>query len=285
MNMNIFPWYKALFEQAFMLPPQRPWANFASLHYPRDPPDLDDRLIDLMAVKYLFVPVWWKGYHNLLLNRCYLKVYADRRGTLYENRNACPRVYAVRRLIPAPGLPSRMQESPCEVVFSADPALIEAARALGLVETGSVPDRPREAVNSTVCPGCLGEAGGAATARAQIDIAELRGAWVRLRVTLADPAVLVVADAWHPNWRTWVDGREAHTGRVNGAFRGVALPAGEHRVEMRYRPRSFSTALAVSGTTLALLVLLLVLDRRRRRRARVSDAGTPAQVREGLVVE
>jgi hypothetical protein len=42
--------------------------------------------------------------------------------------------------------------------------------------------------------------------------------------------VLVVMDAWHPNWRAEIDGDEADVIKTNGVFKGVRLPAGKHKL-------------------------------------------------------
>ena len=53
-----------------------------------------------------------------------------------------------------------------------------------------------------------------------------------------------------------MDGAAAETLLVNTAFRGVALPAGRHRVTMRYVPRAFMVGLALTALALVTLVAL-----------------------------
>jgi len=85
--------------------------------------------------------------------------------------------------------------------------------------------------------------GGAGSAR----IAELRGDRVRLEAELDAPGLVVLADAWDPGWRAWVDGRPTPVLQANVAFRAVALPAGPHVVELRYRPPVALAGLAITG--------------------------------------
>ena len=247
MNMSILPWYKNLFEKAFALRPDRTWGNFASLYFPANPAVINDPLIDVMAVKYLFIPAGWKQYHDMLLSRGYSPVYGDRYGTIYLNSDACPRLHIATTWFRYAGIPDNLPGPPCATAFTDDPALIAAARALGISEgtaakpAGASPGRPIRAIQHA-------------------------NAVVEFKVFLAAPAIIVVSDAWHPNWRTTVNGKAVHTGLINGSFRGLALPAGEHLVEMRYRPRSLVPAIAVSLSTLLLTGFLLPRIPARHRR-------------------
>lgn len=88
---------------------------------------------------------------------------------------------------------------------------------------------------------------------------------VRIEADLAQPGYVVLVDAYDPAWRATVDGSEAPVLRANTAFRAVAVPAGHHEVELRYRPRSVVFGLAVSAGTL-LLGLLFIGSRLRAAR-------------------
>ena len=88
-------------------------------------------------------------------------------------------------------------------------------------------------------------------------------------------AFVVVADAWMPGWSAAVDGARAPLFRVDHLLRGVAVPAGSHRVTMRYEPPGWSVG--VPATRVASLLWLglaaaagVALARGRRR------AETPA---------
>jgi hypothetical protein len=91
---------------------------------------------------------------------------------------------------------------------------------------------------------------------------------VRLHVRSEGTTVLVTSDPDYPGWLATVDGRAATVMRVNYAFRGTVVPAGEHTVEFRYRPWS-----VISGALLGLVTVLLGLGWmivvHRRRLARI----------------
>jgi hypothetical protein len=86
---------------------------------------------------------------------------------------------------------------------------------------------------------------------------------VTIRAALDRPGYLVLADGWYPGWRATVDGVPTEVLRANHAFRAVWLEAGEHTVEMAFRPPIVLVGGAVSLTALTLLVAGLLLARGR----------------------
>ena len=54
----------------------------------------------------------------------------------------------------------------------------------------------------------------------------------------------------HKYWRVTIDGRETNVMPANLAYQAVVVPAGRHRVEMRYR-----NPLVLIGAAISLLAL------------------------------
>jgi len=90
---------------------------------------------------------------------------------------------------------------------------------------------------------------------------------VTIDANLDAPGYLVLADTWYPGWRATVDGEPADILRANYAFRAVWLEAGEHAVEMVYRPASVFVGGTTSLVALTLLVVGLLLTRGQGARA------------------
>lgn len=88
---------------------------------------------------------------------------------------------------------------------------------------------------------------------------------VVLEVEARERGLLVVSEVWHPSWRAMLDGAKTPIYRVNGAFRGVVVPEGEHRLRFEYRSTAFRAGAALS--VLAAVAGLLVVVLRWRRRA------------------
>jgi hypothetical protein len=136
---------------------------------------------------------------------------------------------------------------------------VREAEAIQLVRTGAI-DFRREVILAdcaTPPPGREPASGDG------VEIVATAGDRVRLRVSATGPAYVVVTDTWFPGWRATVDGTEATLWRANHAFRAVWVPGGRHDVELRFRPRGFHAALAVTLAALAGVATLGLLSLRR----------------------
>jgi uncharacterized membrane protein YfhO len=87
---------------------------------------------------------------------------------------------------------------------------------------------------------------------------------VTIHAILDAPGYLVLADTWYPGWQAAADGVPIEILRANHAFRAVWLEAGEHTVQMVYRPTVVPVGGAISLTALTLLVAGLPLAYRRK---------------------
>ena len=82
----------------------------------------------------------------------------------------------------------------------------------------------------------------------------------------------MLLDSYYPGWRAYVDGKQAEILRANYAFRAVRVPAGKHRVEFVYRPRSFYAGLSVTSVALLIGIVALFWEPLRRS-SRGGEAG------------
>jgi uncharacterized membrane protein YfhO len=85
---------------------------------------------------------------------------------------------------------------------------------------------------------------------------------LELQVDAKADSVLVVSDTNYPGWEAELDGVATPILRANLAFRGVAVPAGSHRVVMKFRPPSARNGLVLSG--ISTIALLAFCGRRKR---------------------
>ncbi|HUF37785.1 MAG TPA: YfhO family protein [Anaerolineales bacterium] len=84
---------------------------------------------------------------------------------------------------------------------------------------------------------CGGEEGAAAVGNAEILSDEMNG----LIIQAGGPSagVLLVRDLFYPGWTAVVDGEQVEVLPANHSFRAIPVPAGDHVIEVRYRPTWF----------------------------------------------
>jgi len=77
--------------------------------------------------------------------------------------------------------------------------------------------------------------------------------------TVADtPQLLVLAESYHAGWQIAWDDQPVDALRVNGDFLGAVIPAGAHRVDLRFCPQSLRLGAAVTGLTSLVIMLALL---------------------------
>ena len=124
----------------------------------------------------------------------------------------------------------------------------------------------------------LGAPGRAGRAR----IAEYGRERVVVEARADRPGLLVLTDVHFPGWTAEVDGEEVPVERVNYLLRGVALPAGEHRVEFRYEPASWRVGWIASLVALLALIAVVAVSTASRRngargRGRAGEGEAPGR--------
>jgi hypothetical protein len=81
----------------------------------------------------------------------------------------------------------------------------------------------------------------------------------------------LLSETWFPGWRAFVDGNEALVFRGDYLFQAIFLSPGEHIVEFRYQPNSWSHGLMISLASFLLWSALFILAWRERRRRTVAN--------------
>ena len=109
------------------------------------------------------------------------------------------------------------------------------------------------------------DTGGAWKANGWAEVKVEPGSPARLALTVSalDPAVVATSLVNWPGWRVEVDGRRVPVLFYNHAFVGFRVPAGRHRVVVRYLPDGFVRGLAVSLASVAALAVWFARPRQR----------------------
>jgi hypothetical protein len=94
----------------------------------------------------------------------------------------------------------------------------------------------------------------------------------RIEVDASRTGVLLIRNAFDPNWQATIDGVPAAVFPANYVLQGVEVQAGSHVVELRYVDPWIGRGIAGSMLSVAgLLVAAGVLEARRRRSAAETD--------------
>jgi hypothetical protein len=172
----------------------------------------------------------------------YRKVREDDEYIIYENRNALPMAYFVRRLTSAG----------------------DSEQALRTLATTRMDIRNTAIVIGS--PPATTASSAAANPRV-LGVHTVPGRW-DIEAETDAPAQLVLLEAHEAGWRAAVDGADARIYQTNDQFMSVEVPAGKHNVTFRYAPPEFrhGVILTIVGLVLAagLGIAGYVLHRRRR---------------------
>ncbi|MBI2941282.1 MAG: YfhO family protein [Chloroflexi bacterium] len=208
---------------------------------------LDNRLLDVMGVRYLIVHrqhVPWRLQSSQ-------PIFQDPEVAIFDRPSALPRALVVSRATFAPG-PAEALRSLARYDF--DPLreiVVEDQAALSWTQ-GTQP----------------------AEQSSPADVLDYSSERIVARVRLGRPSFLFLADTYYPGWRAFVDGEERPVYRANYLFRAVPVPPGEHTVEFIFDPLSVRVGAALS--TLSLVTLALGLAATFRRGAHTgSTRGNP----------
>ena len=105
-------------------------------------------------------------------------------------------------------------------------------------------------------------AGGELLPESSARIVEYQASRLVIETSAPMATVLVVSEMIYPGWEATVDGTSARIHATDYLLRGVVVPAGAHRVEMRYRATAARMGAIISVCTLLLLCGLAFYDQR-----------------------
>jgi hypothetical protein len=127
----------------------------------------------------------------------------------------------------------------------------------------SIPAIPGDDTSTTLLPAttaCPGQG------RVDLHVMDQPDGRVVARVDAPSDGHVFFSEPYYTERRATVDGRRVPMSRANLTFTAVAVPAGQHEVELRYTPSSFYLGSLVSGATVAGYAFAFV--RRPRRKGR-----------------
>jgi len=187
---------------------------------------LDSPLLPLLNIRYLLTapgvdidhPDWKLDY--------------DGEMRVYRNRRERPRAFMVHRAQSADSLGDAIRQIKDGTADPAVTAVVEDPPAC----LAGLPPEPVETPGS-------------------VEIARYRHTAVEITSSSEKAGIAVLCDMMYPGWRAYVDGHPADIMKVDGIFRGVFVPAGDHRVSFRFEPDGLRRGWMMLGGGLAIVIL------------------------------
>ena len=87
---------------------------------------------------------------------------------------------------------------------------------------------------------------------------------VELTVSARHAGLLVLSDAYHPDWKAYINGKETRIYQTNYLIRSIFVPKGDHHVIFQFRPFWFYAGAAVTGISLMIFLALLLIPKKIR---------------------
>jgi hypothetical protein len=184
------------------------------------------KAFNMMSMKYIVMkkssadPAMLSHYANLFskLNL----VYQDQDVAIYLNPTALPRVFSVSNLVLTDSFENAQIKSVESAIDLRNTAIVENKLPINWEnQSGKI--------------------------KTVEQILEYQPNKVKIDFKSDHNAFLVLTDVFYPGWTATIDGKPTDIYRVDGLFRGVVVPAGEHVVEYHYFPVIFQISLILSA--------------------------------------
>ena len=91
-----------------------------------------------------------------------------------------------------------------------------------------------------------------------VNVSEYRNNMISMEVESSCSQFLVLSETYYPGWKAYIDSTEAPLYKANFAFRAIAVPAGRHRVVLKYEPLSVRIGACISIAAVLVFIFLLI---------------------------
>ncbi|MCU7495272.1 MAG: YfhO family protein [Ignavibacteria bacterium] len=98
------------------------------------------------------------------------------------------------------------------------------------------------------------------TTQSYVKINQYKDELIRIKARATGNNFLFLGDTYYPKgWNAYIDGKETKIYRANHGFRGIVVPKGEHDIEFRFAPVSFTISKYLALVLSAFVCLSLVI--------------------------
>lgn len=196
---------------------------------------VDSPLLDLLDVRYVLVDASLPQDRPdvATLTAGHQEVFRTDYVVVYENQAALPHAWIVH-----------------------DVRLIKRGEALQPLVAGSVDPYQTALVEGTV-PAISAVERAQDPAADRAEVTRYDAEHIEIRTHADEPGFLVVSEVYADGWRAYVDGESVEIMPTHHALRGVAVPAGDATVEMRYEPLGMRVGVPISAGTATVMLGIL----------------------------
>ncbi len=190
--------------------------------------------LQIIAVSYL-------PYFEVLLSKPFYSGEVD----LYKKNGAFPRSFIVHRAIFLSGEDRSM-------LFKTLEAIQDKLREIVVIEHAPIADIEKVFVSTPIVD------------NSKSHITKYTANEVVIEADLENPGFLVLSDAFHPDWKAFIDGKETEIFATDYLLRSVFAGAGKHEVRFVFRPMNFYWGIFVSLLSLMVLIALWIREKMKR---------------------
>lgn len=91
------------------------------------------------------------------------------------------------------------------------------------------------------------------------ELETFKNEYISFKVKSNGNQLLVISEIYYPDWKAYLDGKQIPIYQINYLLRGVIVPAGEHKLELKYESKSFETGRMISLAANIFVALLLII--------------------------
>lgn len=184
--------------------------------------DFNPDLLNLLNVKYL-------TYREGLPLPGFEPVFQSQSGVVYENQNVLPKAFFVDSVVTT--------QEPREAFNYLKPGQLDF-NTTAVVETS-------ESISSTT------------DTTSSVEVTNYTGPEISMEVSREKPGFLVLSEIYYPaGWIAELNGKEIPIYKTNYLLRGMKIPAGEHKLELRFEPQSWKIGVLLSWVSLFAQILI-----------------------------
>ncbi len=93
-----------------------------------------------------------------------------------------------------------------------------------------------------------------------VKITNYQNEYIAMNVQASGNNLLVLSEIYYPDWKAYIDGKETSVYKTDYLLRSVLIPAGKHKLEMKFISKAFNTGKTLSLASNIFLALIFIVS-------------------------